>query len=277
MPEAVAAVEIALHDLAAKASNRPVWAVLGADEAKSVVCNATLPAANPTATRAIAESWSAEGFRTFKLKVGLPGDVTQVATVRETLGPEVAIRVDANGAWSVGGAAERLGALARHGIELAEQPVGTLEQMAELRKRVRIRFAADESLVAPRDARRALELEACELAAIKIAKVGGIGAALEIAETLPAYLSSALEAGGDHRRGARGPSASLARWRCRGRARPSDRAALLRHDRARGGSRWRPAQVARLPGPRGRDRRGGAGRSRPLKPRLAQPGAQEAS
>lgn len=193
MPEAVAAVEIALHDLAAKASNRPVWAVLGADEAKSVVCNATLPAANPTATRAIAESWSAEGFRTFKLKVGLPGDVTQVATVRETLGPEVAIRVDANGAWSVGGAAERLGALARHGIELAEQPVGTLEQMAELRKRVRIRFAADESLVAPRDARRALELGACELAAIKIAKVGGIGAALEIAETLPAYLSSALE------------------------------------------------------------------------------------
>ena len=193
MPEAVAAVDIALHDLAAKASNRPVWAVLGGDEAKSVVCNATLPAANPTATRGIAESWSAEGFRTFKLKVGLPGDVTQVATVRETLGPEVAIRVDANGAWSVGGAAERLGALARHGIELAEQPVGTLEQMAELRKRVRIRFAADESLVAPRDARRALELEACELAAIKVAKVGGIGAALEIAETLPAYLSSALE------------------------------------------------------------------------------------
>ena len=61
MPEAVAAVEIALHDLAAKASNRPVWAVLGADEAKSVVCNATLPAANPTATRAIAESGPRKG------------------------------------------------------------------------------------------------------------------------------------------------------------------------------------------------------------------------
>jgi L-alanine-DL-glutamate epimerase-like enolase superfamily enzyme len=192
-PQALAAVDIAAHDLVGRATGDPVWRLLGAAEANPVICNATLPAANPSETRRMAEDWRAQGFRTFKLKVGLPGDVTQVATVRQTLGPEAVIRVDANGAWSVEDAADRLPALAAHEIELAEQPVGTFEQMVELRRRVDVRIAADESLVSPFDARRARELEACEVAAVKIAKVGGLGAALEIAEVMPAYLSSALE------------------------------------------------------------------------------------
>jgi o-succinylbenzoate synthase len=192
-PEAVAAVDIALHDLAGRALGDPVWRLLGAAEAAPVTCNATLPAANPSETRVLAQNWADEGFRTFKLKVGVPGDVTQVATVRQTLGEEIAIRVDANGAWSVEEAAARLEALSSHEIELAEQPVGTFEQMVELRRRVDVRVAADESLVSPFDARRAKELGACDVAAVKVAKVGGLGAALEIAETMPAYISSALE------------------------------------------------------------------------------------
>jgi o-succinylbenzoate synthase len=192
-PQAVAAVDIALHDLIGRASGQPVWRLLGASEAVPVVCNATLPAANPSETRVLAQDWAAQGFRTFKLKVGLPGDVTQVATVRETLGDDIAIRVDANGAWSVDEAADRLNALARHDIELAEQPVGTFEQMVDLRKRVSVQVAADESLVSPYDARRARELDACDIAAVKVAKVGGLGMALEIAETMPSYLSSSLE------------------------------------------------------------------------------------
>jgi L-alanine-DL-glutamate epimerase-like enolase superfamily enzyme len=191
--QALAAVDIALHDLVGRASGVPVWRLLGAREANPVVCNATLPAANPAATRKMAEDWRAQGFRTFKLKMGLAGDVTQVATVRQTLGPEAVIRVDANGAWSVDDAAERLGALTQHEIELAEQPVGTFEQMVELRRRVEVTVAADESLVSPFDARRAQELGACQIAAVKLAKVGGLGAALAIAEVMPSYLSSALE------------------------------------------------------------------------------------
>jgi L-alanine-DL-glutamate epimerase-like enolase superfamily enzyme len=191
--QAVAAVDIALHDMVGRASGDPVWKLLGAREAAPVTCNATLPAANPGESRRLAERWAAEGFRTFKLKVGLPGDVTQAATVRQVLGDEIAIRIDANGAWSVDDAADRLEALAQHNIELAEQPVGTFEQMVDLRRRVQVRVAADESLVSPFDARRAKELGACDVAAVKLAKVGGLGAALEIAETMPSYLSSALE------------------------------------------------------------------------------------
>ena len=192
-PQALAAVDIALHDLVGKAQGAPVWRLLGASEAQPVTCNATLPAANPAATRGMAEDWAARGFATFKLKVGLPGDVTQVATVRQTLGPEAAIRVDANGAFTVADAADRLPAMAKHEIELVEQPVGTFEQMVELRRQIDVRIAADESLVSPFDARRARELSACEIAAVKLAKVGGLGAALEIAEVLPSYLSSGLE------------------------------------------------------------------------------------
>jgi L-Ala-D/L-Glu epimerase / N-acetyl-D-glutamate racemase len=192
-PQALAAVDIALHDIAAKSARVPVWRLLGASAAEPVICNATLPMANPAATRKITEHWANDGFRTFKLKVGLAGDVTQVATVRETLGPEGVIRVDANGSWTVDEAIERLRAIGRHTIELAEEPVGGLDQMAELVRRTRIVVAADESLVSVRDARSAVEIGACQLAALKLAKVGGIAAALEIVRVIPAYLSSALE------------------------------------------------------------------------------------
>ena len=192
-PEALAAVDVALHDLAAKAAGRPLWKLLGAESAAPVPCNATLPTANPTRLRELAEEWAGAGFETFKLKVGVPGDVVQVATVREALGAGARIRVDANAAWDLDTATERLRAISRHTIELAEEPVEGLRAMAELRTRTTVPLAADESVVAIRDAREAVELEACEMATVKLAKVGGIAAALEIAEVLPVYLSSALE------------------------------------------------------------------------------------
>ena len=190
---ALAALDIALHDLAAKAADLPLWRFLGADEARPVTCNATLPAANPAPLRAIAQRWAADGFRTFKLKVGLAGDVAQVAALRELLGPDARLRLDANGAWSGEEAVERLRALARNTIQLVEEPVQGLEEMAVLRAKTRIPLAADESVNSVRDARRAIELDACSLATVKLAKVGGISPTREIAEEFPVYLSSALE------------------------------------------------------------------------------------
>jgi L-alanine-DL-glutamate epimerase-like enolase superfamily enzyme len=191
---ALAALDIALHDLAAKAEDKPLWRLLGARGAKPVLCNATLPALNPAPLRVLAQLWHERGFRTFKLKVGLAGDVAQVASVREVLGPGVKLRVDANGAWTRHDAGDRLRALAQHSIELAEEAVTGLEQMARLRaERTGIPLAADESLVSVRDAREAVRLRACSYAAVKLAKVGGISAALEVARELPSYLSSALE------------------------------------------------------------------------------------
>lgn len=197
--QALAAVDIALHDLAGKALDRPVWALLrsvhpvSAGNPDPVRCNATLPMANPAQLAKQAEVLAADGFGTFKLKVGVPGDRAQVEAVRSALGPDVKIRVDANGAWTASEAVERLRALARHTIELAEEPCSGLRELANLRGRTRIRLAADESVSSPRDAREAKELGACEMATVKLAKVGGPLAALEAAGELPVYLSSALE------------------------------------------------------------------------------------
>jgi muconate cycloisomerase len=188
-----AAIEVARLDLAAKLTGMPLWRLLGASAAEPVQCNATLVAGPPNAVAADAARWRDRGFSTFKLKVGVPGDVGQVKAVRAAVGPEARIRVDANGAWSPPNAVVRLVAMERHGIELAEQPAADLDGLAAVRAQTAIPIAADESVAGPEDATRALEMDACQLATVKLAKVGGVNAALRTAELLPVYLSSALD------------------------------------------------------------------------------------
>ncbi|MDX6582266.1 MAG: o-succinylbenzoate synthase [Solirubrobacterales bacterium] len=188
-----AAIEMAVFDLAGKASNRPLWSLLGATEAGPVACNATLVAGEPGAVAADAERWAALGFTTFKLKLGVGDDVAQVRAVRERLGPEAKIRVDANGAWTVDEALGVLRLLEPLGIELVEQPVGTAAGMAEITAALSIPIAADETVASVKEAERAKRDGACDLATVKLAKVGGIGEANGIAQALPIYLSSALD------------------------------------------------------------------------------------
>jgi muconate cycloisomerase len=192
-PPVRAAVEVARLDLAAKLAQMPLWRRLGAEACQPVACNATLVAGPPRAVAADAERWAAQGFETFKLKVGVPGDVGQVEAVRHAVGPAARLRVDANGVWTPQDAVLRLTAMERHGIELAEQPAADLEDLAAVRNQTAIPIAADESVNGAEDARRAKDLGACQLATVKLAKVGGIGPAREIAAELPVYLSSALD------------------------------------------------------------------------------------
>jgi len=119
--------------------------------------------------------------------------VEQVRAVREAVGPEARIRVDVNAAWDLEMAKRRLGELEPYGIELAEQPVETLEEMAELQASTSIPLAADESVASLEEAERAAALGACAYTGIKLSKVGGPEAALAIADVLPAYITSALD------------------------------------------------------------------------------------
>jgi L-alanine-DL-glutamate epimerase-like enolase superfamily enzyme len=187
--QALAALDLALLDLAGKLSGVPAWKLLGAQEAKPVICNASLVAGDPQDVSADALHWADRGFGTFKLKVGVDGDVEQVALVRSTLGGDAVLRVDANGVWDVEEAASKLDRMAP--LELAEQPVATLEEMAELRLRTSVALAADESVSTADDARRAVS--SCDAATVKLAKVGGVRASLDTARWLPVYLSSALD------------------------------------------------------------------------------------
>ncbi len=158
-----------------------------------VRCNATLVAGEPAAVAADAERWAADGFRTFKLKLGAGDDVAQVRAVREAIGTDAAIRVDANGTWDLATAKRRLAEIEPYDVELCEQPVASLEEAAELAASTVIPIAADESVASRADAERAFDLGACAMTGIKLSKVGGPEAAVEIAEVLPAYMTSALD------------------------------------------------------------------------------------
>ena len=83
-------------------------------------------------------------FPAVKVKVGSPGDVELVAEVRDAIGPQVALRVDANGAWDVDTAIDTIKRLARYDLELVEQPVASLDDLARVRRAVDVPIAADE-------------------------------------------------------------------------------------------------------------------------------------
>ncbi|MGH2960598.1 MAG: mandelate racemase/muconate lactonizing enzyme family protein, partial [Solirubrobacterales bacterium] len=192
-PPASAALEMALFDLAGKAAGAPVWGLLGAEEAAPVRCNATLAAGDPERVAGSAGAWAARGFDTFKLKLGVGDDLRQVSAVRDALGPEAVIRVDANGSWSRDDAIAILRELEPVGIELVEQPTERLRDMAAVAGATGIPIAADESVATAKDAARAARTGACELATVKLAKSGGVGGAAGVAKHLPVYLSSALD------------------------------------------------------------------------------------
>jgi o-succinylbenzoate synthase len=162
-------------------------------EADAVECNATLAAGAPAAVAETASRWAEDGFDTFKLKLGTSDDFGQVLAVREAVGPRARIRIDANAAWDVDTAKRMLKALEPLEVELAEQPVATLEEAVEVAASTSIPIAGDESVETRDDAVRAQAMGACSLTGIKLCKVGGPEAAIEIAEVLPAYVSSALD------------------------------------------------------------------------------------
>jgi muconate cycloisomerase len=140
-----------------------------------VRCNATLAAAEPSAVAADAEGWAEEGFTAFKLKLGAGDDVDRVRAVRDAVGPDAKIRLDANAAWDV------------------ETAVRILSEVEQIGEATSIPVAGDESIESCADAEQAVRMGACDVAATKLAKVGGPEEAIEIAEVMPSYVSSALD------------------------------------------------------------------------------------
>jgi muconate cycloisomerase len=185
------AASTALLDLRSRRSAGEGAGEIG--ERRPVPCNATLVAGDPAAVAEDARRWAEEGFSTFKLKLGAGDDVGQVRAVREALGPEAKIRVDANAAWDVEAAKRTLAELEPLDVELAEQPVATLAELAEVASSTSIPVAGDESIATCADAEGAVRLGACDLTGVKLSKVGGPESAIEIAEVMPCYLSSALD------------------------------------------------------------------------------------
>lgn len=168
----------------------------------AVEVNSTIPAVGPEQAYARARD---AGCRTVKVKVAEPGqaladDLDRVAAVRDALGADGRIRVDANGAWSLEQADQAVTALARFGLEYVEQPCRTVAELASLRVRlaragVDVPVAADESIRRSADPLAVARAGAADVAVLKVQPLGGVRAALRVAEQigLPVVVSSALE------------------------------------------------------------------------------------
>jgi O-succinylbenzoate synthase len=162
--------------------------------------NVTVPAVDAeTAHRIVLRSG---GCRTAKVKVAEPGqdvgaEIARLEAVRDALGPDGAIRVDANAAWDVRTAVERLRVLDRAagGLEYAEQPVASVADLAAVRRMVSVPIAADESVRRAADPLAVARAEAADVVVLKVQPLGGVRACLELAERvgLPVVVSSALE------------------------------------------------------------------------------------
>ena len=194
LPQALAAVDIALWDLAGKRASQPVWSLLGASAAQPVAVNHTISALDRAGAAAEAAAAREAGFRAVKLKVGTGDDAGRLAAVRAAAGPEMTIRLDANGAWSVSEAQAALRALSPAGIELCEEPVHGLDQIAELSRRTDVSLALDESGIAP----GALDRRICDSVCLKISRFGGIAGLIDAAARArktgyQVYLASTLD------------------------------------------------------------------------------------
>jgi muconate cycloisomerase len=123
----------------------------------------------------------AVGLRHVKLKVGFDDDAMRVAAVREALGSEVSLRLDANGGWTLARAVEVLTAVAPLGIAAAEQPLPRGGDLAALRSAVPVPLMADESLVTMADAEALIADRAVDYFNVRVSKCGGLGRSLAIA------------------------------------------------------------------------------------------------
>ncbi|MBD2759761.1 o-succinylbenzoate synthase [Yimella sp. cx-573] len=168
-----------------------------------VPVNATVPAVGPDAVPTVLARY--DGCTTAKVKVAERGqslqhDIERIASVRAVMGSSANVRIDANGGWRVDDALHAIQALRGYDLEYVEQPCASVEELAELRKRlarngIDVLIAADESIRKVEDPLRVKALGAADVAVVKVAPLGGVRNALRIAEQMemPVVVSSALD------------------------------------------------------------------------------------
>jgi L-alanine-DL-glutamate epimerase-like enolase superfamily enzyme len=194
LPPALAAIDLALWDRAGRLSGRPIASMITDNPAGDVPVNATLSALDRVGVAEQAAAAVRDGFACVKVKVGMGDDAGRVAAARAAAGPETALRLDANGAWSVEEAVRAIEALGPAGLELVEEPVHGLQAVREVRERVAARVAIDETA----GEHGALGAGVADAVCLKISRCGGISALLAAATLVRAsgaepYLASTYD------------------------------------------------------------------------------------
>ena len=179
---AFCAVELALLDWSLRADHCALADLLPPSRYE-VIYSGVISADAPYDAAALAKRMARFGIRKIKVKVGAGDDAARLEAVRKAVGVEVELRADANGAWSADEAIEQVQRLARFKLQSIEQPVrsGDLAGLKRVRQESGVAVMADESLVTLDQARRLIDLGACDYFNIRLSKNGGIGGSLAIA------------------------------------------------------------------------------------------------
>jgi len=184
-PAAKASVDIALHDILGKTARKPLFMLFGGYRTE-VLTDLTLSIRSPKAMAKDASNAIEKGFKALKVKLGLnPNeDIERVKKIREAVGYEVQLRIDANQGWTPGEAINVLNKIAKFDIQFVEQPVPAKKpkDLQAVRKNSPIPVMADESVHSPEDALRMIRTQAVDLINIKLMKSGGILKGRKIAE-----------------------------------------------------------------------------------------------
>jgi o-succinylbenzoate synthase len=188
-PAAKAAVDMALHDVLGKTTRKPLFMLMGGYRTE-VLTDLTLSIKSPKEMAADAVKALNKGFRALKVKVGVDPveDVERVRMVREAVGQDMHIRVDANQGWTPRQAVQVLNRIEKFKIQFAEQPVPSedIKGLARVRKDSPVPIMADESVHSPQDAMRLIRAEAVDFINIKLMKSGGMLKGRKIADVAEA-------------------------------------------------------------------------------------------
>ena len=188
-PAAKAAVDMALHDILGKKGRKPLFMFMGGYRTE-VLTDITLGIKSPKEMARDGVRAAKKRFKALKVKVGVnpAEDVERIKLIREAIGGEMQLRIDANQGWAPQQAIEVLNKLEKFDIQFAEQPVPAedIKGLTKVRKNSPIPIMADESVHSPEDALHLIQEEAVDLINIKLMKSGGILKARKIASVAEA-------------------------------------------------------------------------------------------
>ena len=179
------AFDIALYDIASQHAGIPLYKFIGGENNKTIITDYTVSIGEPQQMAADAVKIKAAGYPAIKIKLGKNGktDVLRIKVIREAVGNEIPLRIDANQGWAVDEAIETLKALDMYDVQHCEEPIArwNFMRLPEVKKASPIPIMADESCSDEHDAERLIQLEACDYFNIKLGKSGGIFKALKMA------------------------------------------------------------------------------------------------
>ena len=184
-------IDLALYDIAGKASKLPVSTILGGRQREKIRACSEIGIEDPPTMVKEAARLVNLGFRSIKLKAGknMRAEMEGLRKIRDSVGSDVELRVDPNGGWSRLESIEAASTLRKCEVSYLEQPLPgwDLEGLAMIRNQTGVPIMADESVWTPHDVARLAETKACDIINIKITKTGGLKHALDLYATARAH------------------------------------------------------------------------------------------